>query len=310
AVEGDIVFAESPKLLEEASASKASAIISLPEIPDVGRPMILVQNPRLAFAKVLEVFSQMRKPETGIHPSSFIGAGTTIGSNPSIGFNVSIGCDVVIGDNVWIYPFVHIGDGAHIGDDCVVHPFVSIYDRASIGNRVIIHGGSVIGADGFGYTKAGDKHYKIPQIGTVMIGDDVEVGANVTIDRARTGVTRIGSGTKIDNLVQIGHNVNIGENCIVISQTGISGSVEIGDRVLITGQAGIKDHVKIGHDSVLAGRAGIMNDVDPGSFLSGYPARPHKESMKVFAAENRLPELVRTIKSMEKRIKELEERIK
>jgi UDP-3-O-[3-hydroxymyristoyl] glucosamine N-acyltransferase len=307
ATEGDIVFAESEKLLREAFESKASAIIGSSGASDSGKPMILVDNPRLAFAQILEVFSKVKKPDTGIHPNSSIGSGARIGSNPTIGFNVCIGIDASIGDNVWIHPFVYIGDGVTIGDNCVLHPFVCIYDGVTIGNNSTVHAGTILGADGFGYTRVGEKHYKIPQIGTVAIGNDVEIGACVAIDRARTGVTRIGNGTKIDNLVQIGHNCSIGENCIIISQTGISGSVDIGNRVLITGQGGIKDHVTIGDDSVLAGRIGIMHDVPSGSFLSGYPARPHKETMKHFSAENRLPDLIRQVKEMEKRIKELEE---
>ena len=310
AVEGDIVFAEDAKHLKSAVASNASAVIALKDTPPSGKTMILVDKPRLAFAQVLEAFSPALRREPGIHPSAYIGEGSEIGENPSIGYNAYVGQNTRIGDNAFIYPFAYIGDGVVIGDNCVIHPFVSIYHDVILGNNVVIHSGSVIGADGFGYTKVGERHYKIPQIGTLVIGDDVEIGSNTSIDRARTGKTVIGNGTKIDNLVQIGHNVSVGENCIIVSQTGISGSANIGSRVIITGQAGLKDHISIGNDAVLAGRAGVFGDVAPGEFVSGYPARPHLENMKMLAAQRKLPDTMKQVKELEKRIAELEERLK
>lgn len=307
AIEGDLVFAESPKLLETAMRSSASAVIACNGADGAVKPMILVDDPRLAFAKALEVFSKELRGDPGIHPSSTVGECTSIAEDACIGANVHIGSNTTIGSNVYIFPSVFIGSNVQVGDNCVLHPFVSIYDGVTIGSNVIVHSGSIIGSDGFGYTKVGDKHYKIPQIGTVTIGDDVEIGANCTIDRARTGRTTIGTGTKIDNLVHIAHNVSIGENCIIIALTGISGSVEIGDRVILTGQAGIKDHISIGSDAIVAGRAGVFGNIEPGAFVSGYPARPHKEQMRVQAAQMRLPELLRQIKKMEQRIGQLEE---
>jgi UDP-3-O-[3-hydroxymyristoyl] glucosamine N-acyltransferase len=306
--EGDIVFVESQKLLESAIESGASAIITNTQMPHVDVPRIIVDNPRYAFAKTLEAFAPVRYKEHGIHPTSFIGEGTVIGENPSIGYNAFISRNVVIGNNVWIHPLAHISENVKIGDNSVIHPFVTIYDSVTIGSNVTIHSGTVIGADGFGYTRIGAEHYKIPQIGEVIICDNVEIGANVTIDRARTGKTTIGRGTKIDNLVHIAHNVTIGENCIIIAQVGVSGSVTIGDRVLLTGQAGVVDHVKIGDDAIICGRAGVIGDIEPGSFVSGYPARPHREQMRMHAAQKKLPNLLRTVKELEKRIKELEDR--
>jgi UDP-3-O-[3-hydroxymyristoyl] glucosamine N-acyltransferase len=302
--EGDIVFAETPRLLEEAEQSTAAAIIS--NTDGSAKPMIMVKNPRYAFAQVLEIFSPARNRPSGIHPTATIGAGSSIGDDPSIGFNACVGAGTTIGRGSWIYPFVYIGDNVQIGDNCIIHPFVSIYDDVQLGNGVIVHSGTVIGADGFGYTRVGDEHYKIPQIGCVVIGDNVEIGANVTIDRARTGKTTIGSGTKIDNLVQIAHNVTVGENCIVVAQVGISGSVDIGDRVLLAGQAGLKDHITVGDDAIICGRSGVVGDVEAGEFLSGYPARPHREQMRVYAAQQKLPGLLRVIKDLEKRIQKLE----
>lgn len=310
AVEGDIVFAESSKLFADACHSKASAILARSGNESTSKAQIIVENPRLAYAQVLELFSPLGHRHVGVHHTSVIGEGSILGDNPSIGCNVSIGRNVSIGHNVWIYPFVFIGDNARIGDDCIIHPFVSIYDNVTMGDRVILHSSVVIGADGFGYISVDGKHYKIPQIGTVAIGDDVEIGANSCVDRARTGTTTVGSGTKIDNLVQVGHNVTIGTDCILASQAGVSGSVNMGDRVILTGQAGVKDHVTIGNDSVLAGRAAVMSDVEPGAFLSGYPARPHKENMKTLAAQARLPNMIKQIKELERRIAELEERQK
>ncbi|MHB0999397.1 MAG: UDP-3-O-(3-hydroxymyristoyl)glucosamine N-acyltransferase [Armatimonadota bacterium] len=305
--EGDIVFAESLKLLVAAEESAASAIITIAGVPDSDKPKVIVANPRLAFAKALELFVPVSYKEDGIHPSSQIGEGTSMGENPSIGFNVYLGRNVRLGNNVWIHPFSYVGDNVSIADNSIIHPFVTVYDNVEIGSNVIIHSGTVIGADGFGYTQVGSQHYKIPQIGDVIIGDQVEIGANVTIDRARTGKTVIGKGTKIDNLVHIAHNVTIGENCIIIAQVGISGSVNVGNRVILTGQAGVKDHVSIGDDSIVCGRAGVIGDIGNGEFVSGYPARPHREQMKMHAAQQKLPGLLRTVKDLEKRIKELED---
>lgn len=306
--DGDIVFAESPKLVAEAEKTPAAAIIAHRGAINSSKPMITVANPRYAFARVLEVFSPVKRREDGIHQTVVIGEGTSIGENPSIGFNACIGQNTTIGKNVCIYPFVYIGDNVHIGDDCLIYPSVTIHDGVTIGNGVTIHSGTVVGSDGFGYTRVGDQHYKMPQIGTVVIGDNVEVGSNVTIDRARTGKTEIGSGTKIDNQVHIAHNVTVGENCIIIAQVGISGSVEIGSRVILAGQSGAKDHVKIGDDAIICARAGVIGDIDDGEFVSGYPARPHKEQMRIHAAQNKLPNLLKTIKDLEKRIAELESR--
>jgi len=307
AQEGDIVFAETPKLLEEAQECRASAVIALPEVTNSRKSLIRTANPRYAFAKVLEAFSPEIERPIGIHPTSSTGSHLTAGERLSVGFNAYIGSDVTLGDDVWIQPFAYVGDRVRLGDGCVIHPFVAIHDGVTIGNKVIIHTGSVIGSDGFGYTRIGDEHHKIPQIGTVVIGDDVEIGANVTIDRARTGKTGIGRGTKIDNLVHVAHNVSIGENCIIIAQVGVSGSVHIGDRVILAGQSGAKDHLTIGSDSIVCARAGVIGDVAPGSFVSGYPARPHKEQMRTYAALQKLPELARLVRELEKRVKALEE---
>lgn len=306
---GDIVFAESAKLLEKAHHSEASAVITQKGARNSVKPLITVKNPRYAFAQVLEVFSPVKDRQSGIHPAAFIGQDTVIGENPSVGFGAHIGGSSRVGNNVWIHPLAYIGDNVQIGDDAVIYPCAAVLDDVKIGDRAIVHGGTVIGADGFGYTRVGDRHYKIPQVGTIIIGDDVEIGANVTIDRARTGTTEIGSGTKIDNLVHIAHNVQIGENCVIIAQVGISGSVEIGDRVVIAGQAGVNPHIVIGNDCVVCGKSGVISNVETGSCVSGFPARPHKEQMRLQAAQQRLPGMLKQIRDLEKRIKELEDRL-
>ena len=309
AVEGDIVFAESPKYIEEVRNTSASAIIAFKGAKDSGKPMITVANPRYAFADVLNAFSPVRRREPGVHPTALISSGTTIGEDPSIGYNSYFGENTEIGNNALIYPLVYVGDNVSIGNNCILHPFVSIIGDVTIGDNVIIHSGTVIGSDGFGYINVSGKQFKMPQIGSVVIGDDVEIGANCTIDRARTGKTQIGSGTKIDNLVHIAHNVTIGENCIIVAQVGVSGSVTLGDRVVIAGQAGVKDHVVVGNDTIVCARAGIIGDVDPGSFVSGYPARPHREQMRALAVQQKIPNLLKQVKELEKRIAELEGRL-
>ena len=307
--DGDIVFAETPKLFEKARESQAAAIIARRGALDSGKPIIAVDNPRYAFACVLEVFAPLPTRPAGIHPIAIVSPTASIGENPSIGDNVHIGENVTIGKNAWIHPFVFIDDDVSLGDDVVLYPFVAIHRDVVIGHRVRIHSGTVIGSDGFGYTRVGGRHYKIPQIGAVVIGDDVEIGANVTIDRARTGKTEIGRGTKIDNLVHIAHNVTIGEDCLVIAQVGISGSVHIGNRVILAGQAGIKDNITIGHNAIICARAGVIGDVKPNAFVSGYPARPHKDQMKMQAAQNRLPDILKLLKALKQKVQELEDRL-
>jgi len=307
ACEGDIVFAESPKHLTHALKSAAVAVIARPEALNSHKPLIRTANPRLAFAKVLGALAPSSERPLGIHPTASVGSNLQSGDGLSVGSNAFIGDDVSLGSDVWIHPLVYIGNNVRIGSGCVLHPSVSILDNVTIGDNVIIHAGAVVGSDGFGYTLAGTEHFKIPQVGTVVIGDDVEIGANVTIDRARTGKTVIGRGTKIDNLVHIAHNVTIGENCIIVAQVGISGTVKVGDNVVFGGQSGVKDHVTIGDNSMVCARAGIIGDVPRDSHVSGMPAVPHNEQMRAQAALLRLPELLKTIRNLEKRIKALEE---
>lgn len=321
---GTISFIEDPKLLAAALSSSASAIIApvsmleslqneQPSAPRrsklTRKPLVFTLNPRLSFAKVMEMLQPVSLPEKGVHVSAVIEKDAHIGAGVTIREGCYVGHHAHIGDGVILYPHVVIGDGAQIGDASVVFPGVVLYHHVQIGKRVRIHSNTVIGADGFGYVSDGKAHHKVPQVGTVIIEDDVEIGANVTIDRATMGATRIGEGSKIDNLVQIAHNVQIGRNCILCGQVGVSGSCVVEDDVVMAGQAGLRDHVKIGKGSILGAKAGIMADVGAGEFVSGAPAVPNREYMKVNAASRKLPDMARQLRRLEKQIAELQARL-
>lgn len=303
---GDLVFAESRRHAAEAEGSQASAMLTRHEPESGAKPAVVVGDPRTAFATVLELFAAKMTGEPGIDPTARVHESVCLGDNVSVCYNAFIGADVKIGDNSVILPFCYIGDGVVIGDNTVVNPHVTIYPTCRIGNRVIIHSGAVIGADGFGFNQVEGEHRKIPHIGSVLIEDDVEIGANVTVDRARTGFTEVGAGTKIDNLVHVAHNVKIGRNCIVVAQVGISGSVRVGNNVILAGQAGVKDHVTIGDNVQVAARAGIISDISKGSKIAGFPARPYGDQMRIWASLANLPGLVKQVQTLESRVRALQ----
>lgn len=309
ASEGDITFLSNPKLIRECSESRASCVIVKEEIPEIRKAQIKVSNPYYAFARLLEHFYIKPIKPAGISERAFVSDKARIGKDVSIYPMAYISEGASIGDGTVIYPWVFIGEETSIGDECILYPNVAIRERVKIGNRVIIHAGSVIGSDGFGYVFEGGRHHKIPQVGGVTIGDDVEIGANVTIDRATTGNTIIGSGTKIDNMVQIGHNVRIGENSIVVAQVGIGGSTEIGNFVTIAGQVGIADHAKIDSGCIIGAKSGIMGHLTKGAY-SGVPAIPHRDWLKAQAIFAKLPELNKKIRELEEKIKDIERRQK
>lgn len=303
--EGDLSFVDDEKRLPIAERSGASALI-LKEGWETEKNAIYVPNPRLALIKVLELFSPRKKPSPGVHPTAIIEQGVKLGEGVSVGAFCYIGANTELGNGTVIYPLCYIGENCKIGRNVLLYPRVTLYDNVEIGDNCIIHSGAVIGADGFGYVKEGDKHLKIPHIGKVVVEEYVEIGANTTIDRATMGETRIGKGTKIDNLVQIAHNVEIGENSIIVAQVGISGSVKIGKNVTLAGQAGIADHIEIGDNATIAAQAGVIGDVPPNSVYSGYPARPHAQQMRVLALLQRLPDMFKTLEEVQKRIEKLE----
>jgi len=310
---GDVVLAADKRYLELAMASQASCIVTGRD-PSTGaqralrngKSMITAADPVAAFAIVLNRFRvEETLPPPGIGVGAVVEPGVSLGEDVAVGANCYVGRDVVLGDGCVLFPNVYVGEGAKIGEGSRLYPGAVVYARCSLGKRVVLHAGAVIGADGFGYTCQGRQHVKLPHAGTVEIGDDVEIGANSTIDRAKTGATVIGSGTKIDNLVHIAHNCKIGKNCVIVALVGVAGSVTIGDNVTLAGQAGVKDHVTIEDDCVVAARAGVVGDLAKGSIVSGFPARDHRLEKRVQAARLHLPEVLQRLKALETEIERL-----
>jgi UDP-3-O-[3-hydroxymyristoyl] glucosamine N-acyltransferase len=295
----DVAFLEPERNLQQALASQAGCLLAPPGVALPGRTVIRIKNPRLAMARVVELFHPPPPRQTGIHPTAVIGNEVTIGEDVAIGAYAVIGDRVEIGARSSVGAGCVVGERSAMGEDCVLYPRVTLYPGVRLGSRVILHSGCVIGSDGFGYVFENGRYTKFPQVGTVEIGDDVEVGANTSIDRGALGPTRIGRGTKIDNLVQIAHNVQIGENCVIASQTGISGSVVIEDNVVIAGQVGIGDHARIEKGAVLGGQCGILPHkiVRAGQTVWGTPARPLKEYLEQQALVARLPRLLEQTES-------------
>jgi len=288
AEDGQISFLANPKYAPQLETTRAAAVLVGSDLTGSSPRWIRVDNPYYEMARVVaRFFNETPRPQ-GISPHASISPSAKLGQNVAVGAFTSIGEDAVIGDNVTIFPNVTIGQGVTIRNDCVIHPQVSIYHGCRIGQRCIIHSGVVIGSDGYGFATAGGKHHKIPQIGIVRIEDDVEIGAGTTIDRAALGETVIGEGTKIDNLVQIGHNVKIGKHCFLVAQVGIAGSTEIGDYVAVAGQSGIAGHLKIGHRVQIAGKSAVFDDVPDDAKVMGVPAIPAREFWRREAALRRL----------------------
>ncbi|UCD89046.1 MAG: UDP-3-O-(3-hydroxymyristoyl)glucosamine N-acyltransferase [Desulfobacterales bacterium] len=306
ASEDDITCASEAKYLKRLEQTNAGAVIVPKTFEASTKNIIQVDNPRLAFAKVLELFYPSAKPMSGISSKVSIGQPFSQGQEISIAPYVVIGDNVTLGHRVILYPNVVIGDNIVIGDDVKIYPNVTILDRTIIGNRVTIHAGSVIGSDGFGFVPDGEKHYKIPHTGIVQIDDDVEIGAGNTIDRATFGKTWIKKGVKTDNLVHIGHNVTVGENSILVAQVGISGSVTIGKHAVLAGQAGVGGHLTIGDNVIIGPQAGVAQSVPDGEVLSGTLAMPHRIWLRVQKIIPQLPELKKRLTGLEKKLKKIE----
>lgn len=306
AQEGDITYIAGSKYIEAAKKSRASAFIVKERIEGLNKPQLIAENPQIVFAKLLEIFYVRPHPIRGISESAFVSSSARIGSNVTVYPFVYIDEGVNVGDGTVIYPFCFVGKDSSIGRDCLIYSNVTIREGVRIGNRVIIHGGAVIGSDGFGYVFHEGKHNKIPQVGGVVIEDDVEIGACVTIDRATTGNTVIGKGTKIDNLVQIAHNVKIGQNCIIVAQVGIAGSSTVGDGCILAGQVGISDHVEIDPGTIITAKSGVMPGKLVKGVYSGIPAFNHREWLKANAIFQKLPEIYKRIKELEEKIKKLD----
>ncbi len=305
---GEIVYVANERYLKDAQHSQASAFIVSKHYPQLAANQLIVANPQYAFVHIINQFFPPHRQARGIAKNIWKGRKVKIGKMVSIGPFVTLSDGATIGDRVTLYPGVFIGKDVRIGNDTILYPRVSILDHCELGNNVIIHAGSVIGSDGFGYLQHEGQHLKIPQRGTVVIEDHVELGANVTIDRATFGKTLIKRGCKIDNQVQIAHNVTIDEHCIVVAQVGIAGSTQIGKYVIIGGQAGIIDHLTIGDKAMIAAGAGIEKSVEPGAIMSGWPAKRHEVSLRTHVLVQRLPELHQQVSALEKRLAALEAR--
>ncbi|HEV3217089.1 MAG TPA: UDP-3-O-(3-hydroxymyristoyl)glucosamine N-acyltransferase [Vicinamibacterales bacterium] len=304
---GDVTFFANPKYASALRRTRASAVILGDLAPAASCAMLRTKDPYLAFANAVGVFVAAPQPAPGVDEMTHVAPDATLGREVSIGPFVSIGRGARIGDRTVIYPNVSIGDGAAIGEDCIVHSQVAIRERTIIGNRVVLQNGAVIGGDGFGFVRRPDgTHQKIPQTSIVVIEDDVEIGANTTVDRPAVGETRIQAGTKIDNLVQVGHGVTVGKNVLLAAQVGIAGSTSIGDGAMLGGQVGVAGHVKIGKNVVAVGQSGITNSVPDGAFLSGYPAIENREWLKSSVIFRRLPALRKKIADLEQRVLEIE----
>ncbi len=302
----DLSFLANPKYREQLAGTRAGAVILPPRINYPG-DCLISENPYRDFAKVVARFAPAVPLPEGIHDWAVVHPTATLGQGVAVGPFCVIGPGVRIGDRTVLTAHVYVGDHSTLGEDCVLFPGVVIRERIQVGNRVLLHPGVVLGADGFGFAPDGDRYLKIPQIGTVVIEDDVELGANVTVDRAALGETRIGHGSKLDNLIMVAHNVTIGPNTVIAGQTGLSGSTQIGSHVMIGGQVGTAGHLKVGDNAVLGAQSGIMRDVPPGHFVFGYPAQPHQEYMRQIAEIKRLPELAKRVARLEARLKQLEE---
>ncbi len=302
---GDLTFAENENYFQRADQSAASAVIVDGPYTSAKKVVIRVASARIAFAKVLPLFfpepvmpagvhaTAMVHPDAKVHPTAHIGPWCVVGENAQIGAR-----SVLQGSN-------HVGARCVLGEEVNLFPNVTVYPGTEIGNRVRIHSGTVVGSDGFGYVLDAGQHRKVPQIGNVIIRDDVEIGANVTIDRGALGPTVIGTGTKIDNLVQIAHNVTIGEHCLVVSQVGIAGSTRVGSYVILAGQVGIAGHLKLGSGVSVAAQGGVMNSIPDGEKWLGSPAQPDRQAKRQIIALQQLPDLIRRVNELEKRLKEL-----
>jgi UDP-3-O-[3-hydroxymyristoyl] glucosamine N-acyltransferase len=309
AQKGEITFLANPKYAALLEKTLASAVVTSREVQSLTKPIIRTENPSLAFIKIVSSFSnEAARHFQGVHPNVVLGKNVSLGKDVAIGAYVVIQDDVVIGPHTIIYPACFIGYDVSIGSNSLIYPNVSIRERTLIGSRVIIHSGTVIGSDGFGFISIEGRHRKIPQVGTVEIGDDVEIGANVAIDRARFDKTIIGSGTKIDNLVHIAHNVVVGENSLIVAQVGISGSTSIGKGVTLAGQAGLVGHIQVGDGAIIAAQAGVTKSVPPNTTVSGYPAQEHRLAKRINAYLQNLPRLYETVKELQEKIKKLEKK--
>ena len=302
---GHLTFAENEEYLAKAEQSSASAILVGNKAVSSKKTLLRVKNPRVAFAKVLPLFFPETPFAAGIHPTAVVAKSAQIDSSAHIGPHCVIGERVTIGARAALLGGNHIGDESQLGEEVRLFPNVVVYPRSQIGHRVRVHAGTVIGSDGYGYVFDEGQHRKVLQIGNVIIHDDVEIGANVCIDRGALGPTVIGRGTKIDNLVQVAHNVVVGEGCLLVGQSGIAGSTKLGNFTILAAQAGIAGHLQIGNQVTIAGQSGVMHDIPNGEKWLGTPACPDKDAKRQYIGIRRLPELLHRFAELEKKIEQI-----
>lgn len=311
---GDLTFVTSRAWERALSGARPTAILAPEGLLADGAPaeaLIRVRDPQVAVGRLLPLFYPGTDGDgatAGVHPTAVLGEGVRLGESVAVGAYSVLEAGCEIGDGTVLGPHVHVGPGAVIGRACAIDGSATILGSVHMGDRVRVHPGVRLGTDGYGYGEEEGRPVKIPQVGRCVIGDDVEIGANSTVDRGALGDTVIGAGTKLDNLVHVGHNVRIGENCMIVAQVGVAGSTEIGDRVQLAGQAGIAGHLSIGEGARIAAQAGVIGDVPAGATYSGYPARPHSEAMRASAALFRLPELLRRVHRLEHGLEEAPDR--
>jgi UDP-3-O-[3-hydroxymyristoyl] glucosamine N-acyltransferase len=308
--EGEITFLANSRYAAELAKTRASCVVVPRQLTATreGLTVIKHENPYLAFAKLIELFrAPPPRPPTGIHHGASVSPEARIGKDVAIGFGAVVEAGAEIGDRALIGPQSYVGPGATIGEETRLYPRVTVYHGVKIGRRCILHSGCVIGADGFGYaTDAQGRHHKIPQVGTVIVEDEVEIGANATIDRAVLGATRIGRGTKIDNLVQVAHNVEVGAGSILVAQSGVSGSTKLGHHVVVAAQAGLVGHIEIGDMAQIGAQSGVTKDVPAKMQVLGSPAVTAKDGLRAYALIDKLPEFKRRIAELERRLEKLE----
>jgi UDP-3-O-[3-hydroxymyristoyl] glucosamine N-acyltransferase len=305
----DISFLTDPRYATAAGVSRAGAFIAPAGTQGLPAPVLQCASPQRALIQLLTLFFPPFSPTPGIDAAAVVADRASIDPTASVGPLAVVEAGARIGARVQVHALAYVGRGVEIGDDTILYPHVVVRDGVRLGRRVIVHPGAVLGADGFGYTPDGAQHRKIPQVGGVIVEDDVEIGANATVDRATLGATVIRRGTKIDNLVQVAHNVEIAEDCIVAAQTGIAGSSRLGRGAILGGQVGVSDHITVGEGSIVAAQSGIAQDVPAGAKLAGTWARPMAQAKRIWAAQAAAPEMVVRMKKLERRVADLEARL-
>jgi len=299
---GDLTFAENEAYFAQAEQSAASAIIVGDKLTSDRKVLIRVANARVAFAKALALFFPEPVLPAGVHPTAVVAPTAQVDPTAHVGPHCVVGEHARIGARATLHAGDFVGAHCRLGEEVVLFPNVTLYPRTELGHRVRVHSAAVIGSDGFGYVLDNGVHRKVPQIGNVIVGDDVEIGAGVTIDRGALGPTVIGKGTKIDNLVQIAHNVQVGEHCLLVSQVGIAGSTKLGNYVVLAGQVGLAGHLKIGNQVTVAAQSGVMHDIPDGETWFGYPAQPNKDIKRQIVAQRQLPGLLKRLSEIEKKL--------